>query len=602
MILVFGGTTEGRIAIESLDAAGTPFFYSTKSALQEVVSQHAQRITGAKRAEEIVAFCQKHQIGLIVDAAHPFAELLHRNIAQAAEVLGIPVIRLERQYPPRDPNLIWCETYDQAVERLQRDAITKLLALTGVQTISKLKAYWIHQPDTYFRVLDREESIALATRQGFPKEKLCFYQGPQGEQQLLAQVSPQAIITKESGTSGGFIEKVEAAQAQGIPVYVVARPPMPKSFITATGKYSLRRLVEKLLPSFFPLHSGVTTGSCATAATKAALTYLLTQETNNLQPITLPNGEEISIPIKSVEPLSDRSAKAVVIKESGDDPDVTNGHAVEATVELTDAHHEIRFLPGKGVGIVTLPGLGLPIGQPAINKVPRAMMEREVRTLYPYGVNLTIAVPDGEELASKTFNPRLGVAGGISIIGTSGIVLPFSVEGYVNSIRKEIEVARAVYPKRLVINSGAKSVHYLRRLYPDFPLQSFVHYGNFIGETLTIAHEVGFPAVSMGIMIGKAVKLAEGHLDTHSKKVEMNKQFLYDLAESQGASLETLVYIKNITMARELWHLPHALDLRRLVTEITKLCYSYCKPLLPRTAFSLFLIDEEGQVAHCELE
>lgn len=133
-------------------------------------------------------------------------------------------------------------------------------------------------------------------------------------------------------------------------------------------------------------------------------------------------------------------------------------------------------------------------------------------------IHVTISVPGGEEVAARTFNPRLGVVGGISIIGTSGIVKPFSSEAFVNSIRKEMSVAQATGSPRIVINSGAKSEKYIRSLYPELPSQAFVHYGNFIGETIRIAAELGIRQLTLGVMIGKAVKLAEGHLDTHSKK------------------------------------------------------------------------------------
>ena len=180
-------------------------------------------------------------------------------------------------------------------------------------------------------------------------------------------------------------------------------------------------------------------------------------------------------------------------KDAGDDPDVTNGYTILSTVSLTDAPG-VHFLPGEGVGTVTLPGIGIPVGEPAINQTPRRMITNEVKQLLHShglhsGVAVRISVPGGSELAQKTFNPKLGIIGGISIIGTSGIVRPFSSEAFVNSIRKEIQVARALGCTDIVINSGAKSENYLRTRFPDLPPQAFIHYGNYIGETLRLAEE-----------------------------------------------------------------------------------------------------------------
>ena len=610
MILIFGGTTEGRIAAETADEAGQPFFYSTRGALQEVTCRNMTRITGALEKDDIVSFCREHAIRLMVDAAHPFARQLHENIFQASEELGIRVVRLERIYPPLSKDVELCDSFEDATNRMNRDGIEKLLALTGTQTIAKLEGFW-RKHDCIFRVLDRAESVDIAIRAGFPKEKLIYYQPGEDEVAVLKEIAPQAIITKESGTSGGFIEKMEAALNNGIKVYVVRRPPLPESFITVTGKHGLRRAIEQYVPDFYPLRSGFTTGTCATAAAKAALLALVEEwreeevkeEGEVKVEVTLPDGEKISIPIHQVEKKDEHTAAASVIKDAGDDPDVTHGHEIVATVSFAD-HEGIRFLQGKGVGKVTLPGLGLPIGGPAINQTPRNMITNELSFIYDGGLDVTISVPDGESLAQKTFNPKLGIIGGISIIGTSGIVKPFSSEAFVDAIRKEVEVARAVEATRLVINSGAKSEKFVRNRYPELPSQAFVHYGNFIGETLKIASEVGFSKVSMGIMIGKAVKLAEGHLDTHSKKVVMNKEFLKEVVlrecrKSKGeCSQETVSLIERMVLARELWGIQHPHEKDTLFNKLMQLCHSHCQPLFPHGELTILLIDEEGEIPY----
>ena len=596
MILIFGGTTEGRTAAETLDEAGQPFYYSTRGTLQEVTCRNMTRLTGNMDSEKIISFCREHDIRLIIDAAHPFAQQLHLNIFLAAKELTIKVVRLERIYPELSEEIIWCDDFEDAVARMKQDGIEKLLALTGTQTITKLQGFW-KEHDCIFRVLERSESVDIAIKAGFPKEKLIFYQPEEDESLLFKQLSPQAIITKESGSSGGFIEKIEAALKNGIKIYVVRRPPLPEGFITVNGKYGLRRAVELNVPGFYALRSGFTTGTCATAAAKAALLALTEECFEEKTEVTLPDGERVVLPIYKVEKTDENTATASVIKDAGDDPDVTHGHQIVATVSFSDSPG-IHFLQGKGVGKVTLPGLGLAVGEPAINSTPRKMIVNELSLLYGGGLDVTISVPEGETLALKTFNPKLGIIGGISIIGTSGIVKPFSSEAFVDAIRKEVEVAYAINAERLVINSGAKSEKFVRSLYPNLPPQAFVHYGNFIGETLKIAAETGFQKVSMGIMIGKAVKLAEGHLDTHSKKVIMNKDFLKEIAIQCSCSDETLALIEQMTLARELWGIPNKKDKETLFNKLVQLCHIHCTPLFPKGELAILLINETGEISY----
>lgn len=601
MILILGGTTEGRAAVRVADEAAATYYYSTKGTLQSIECAHGIRLTGAMDAAEMERFCREHSIQLLIDAAHPFAKALHQAIGQVSKHLRIPVIRYERRYPPRDEDLIWCDTYADAMLRMEKENVRRLLALSGVNTLAPLRPFW-ETHDCWFRILDREESLSLAQKQGFPQDRLIFYQEGEDELKLLEQLLPDAILTKESGFSGYFPEKVNAARRFGIPVFVVKRPALPETFYIVYGEDGLRKQIERLLPTFFPLKSGYTTGACATAAAKAALLALLSKEEQTESPITLPSGEMISLPVTHTE-WDGSSATCTVIKESGDDPDVTNHCSIVATVQLVSGHHpgSITFRAGEGVGTVTLPGLGLEIGDPAINATPRKMISKELLPLLPdpdSAVIVTISVPGGEELAKRTFNPKLGIIGGISIIGTSGIVRPFSSDAFIASIRKEASVAKAIGCDTLVINSGAKSERYLKSLYPSLPSQSFVHYGNFIGETLKIAAELGFKHVVLGVMIGKAVKLAEGFLDTHSKKVVMNKAFLQELAREAGCGEATIEGINGITLARELWGLLPQKEQEAFFPLLLRKCESCCASLLPRAELTLLLITEEGDVVH----
>lgn len=602
MILVLGGTTEGRLVVKVLDEAGKSYFYSTRGELQQVSCRNGERVTGGMDEQKMEEFCRSNGIQLLVDAAHPFAVQLHKTVEQVSRKLNLNVVRFERKYPPRTDEVIWCKDYNDAVLRLKEDGISRLLALTGVQTIGKLRDFWADEnlkPECWFRILDREESLSLAIGQGFDASRLVYYHEGEPEVQLMEKIKPQAVLTKESGESGGFVEKLDAASSLGIPVYAVCRPSLPDSFITVTGIHGLRKAVERLLPDFYPLRSGYTTGACATAASKAALIKLLTGDSISEVSFHIPDGEELSLPVESVCLNDASSATATVVKDAGDDPDVTNNRVIEVKVSYSEKPG-IHFLQGKGVGVVTLPGLGLPVGEPAINNTPRQMIIRELSELYGGGLDVTISVPGGEELALKTFNPKLGIVGGISIIGTSGIVRPFSSEAFVDAIRREIEVCQAIGAERLVINSGAKSEKYVKREYPDLPPQAFVHYGNYIGDTLKIAEELKISKVTMGIMLGKAVKLAEGYLNTYSKQVVMNKQFLIELAKECGCSQEAFNVISGMTLARELWTGLSEHDASLFFPELLNECMKHCSALLTDTELTLMLIDEDGNIV-CRL-
>lgn len=620
MILILGGTTEGRVAVRVADEAAATYYYSTKGTLQSIECAHGIRLTGAMNAEEMECFCRDHAIKLLIDAAHPFAQVLHQTIEKVSKCLQIPVIRYERRYPPRDEDLIWCDSYADAIHQMENKGIQRLLALSGVNTLAPLRPYW-RSHTTWFRILEREESLSLAEKQGFPQERLVFYREGEDELKLLEQLHPDAILTKESGFSGYFTDKVNAARQFGIPVFVVKRPALPETFYRVYGEDGLRKQIERLLPEFFPLKSGYTTGACATAAAKAALLALLSRKEQTESQITLPSGEQITLPVAYTE-WAGCSATCTVIKESGDDPDVTNHSRIRVTVQLSldasgcakpmaqeeycqetesDDTGRVIFQAGEGVGTVTLPGLGLKVGGPAINATPRKMIRQELIPLLPSPDSVaivTVSVPGGEELAKRTFNPKLGIIGGISIIGTSGIVRPFSSDAFIASIRKEASVAKAIGCETLVINSGAKSERYLRSLYASLPPQSFVHYGNFIGETLKIAADLGFKQVILGIMIGKAVKLAEGFLDTHSKKVVMNKGFLQDVAKEAKCEEATVDAINRITLARELWELLTEKDQNHFFPLLLQKCKSYCAPILPDGELTLLLITEEGKVLY----
>ena len=575
MILVFGGTTEGRKAVEGLEEGGAPYFYSTKTGEQDITLQHGVRIDGALDEAAMMHFCTEHGIRMIVDAAHPFAALLHQTIAKTASALSLPVVRFERIYPPCDPAITWIDDYTQ----IPRD-IHSLLATTGVQSISKLKPLAADGISIFYRILNRPSSIALALKQGATQAQLCYYDDPND-----IPVQVDAILLKESGLSGGFTEKVEAAKVCGMRVIAIKRPEQPKSFIVVDGPYGLRRMVEKLLPEFYPLHSGLTTGTCATAAAVAACIRLTSGEMPAEVPVMLPNGETIHVAVSYGDDY------AACIKEAGDDPDVTNG--IEVRAQVTESDH-FEILGGEGVGRFTLPGFDYPPGEAAINKAPREMIRQNLERLKMEDgrLKIVISVPQGAEIARRTFNPRLGIEGGISIIGVSGIVKPFSEEAFVDSIRKCMTVAKASQSARVVINSGGKSERFVKALYPELPQQAFVEYGNYIGETLKIAHELDIRSITLGVMIGKAVKLAAGHLDTHSKRATMDKAFISEMLHEAHCDID----ISDITLAREIWERLSPEQQQDFADVIISHCAAYCQPLLPNGELTILLIADDGTI------
>ena len=571
MILVFGGTTEGRKAVEMLEEGGSPYFYSTKTGEQDLTLHHGQRIDGALDAEAMQTFCRENDIRLIVDAAHPFAALLHQTIAEVSDALKIPAIRYERIFPERDASLEWLDNYEQVPHDIKT-----LLATTGVQSISKLKPLETNGVKVYYRILNRESSIALAQKQGAKMEQLCYFDDPKD-----VPVEADAILLKESGLSGGFQEKVDAAKAKGMRILVLKRPEAPAVFKIVNGPYGLRRAVEKLLPEFYPLHSGLTTGTCATAAAIAATIRLLKNKTPEEVPVLLPDGETIHVAVGYGE------GYAYCIKDAGDDPDVTNGLEIQASVKPSVT---FEILGGEGVGTFTLPGFDYPPGSPAINKAPREMIRQNLAAVTNDLLSITISVPEGEAIAKRTFNPRLGIEGGISIIGVSGIVKPFSEEAFIDSIRKCMNVAKASGTNRVVINSGGKSERFVKALYPDLPQQAFVEYGNYIGETLKMAHELDIREVTLGVMLGKAVKLAAGHLDTHSRKATMDKAFIQQMLHEADCQAN----LEKITLARELWQVIPADKIEDFCHVVLQHCMDHCRPLVPQAHLTILLIDDDG--------
>ncbi|MFI8824345.1 cobalt-precorrin-5B (C(1))-methyltransferase [Streptomyces sp. NPDC053431] len=287
------------------------------------------------------------------------------------------------------------------------------------------------------------------------------------------------------------------------------------------------------------LRPGWTTGACATAATTAAYTALLTGDFPDPVTITLPKGHTPSFAL-AVESTGPDSATAGVVKDAGDDPDVTHGALIRSTVRLLPAGSGVVFKAGEGVGTVTLPGLPLDVGEPAINPVPRQMMRDHVAEVAAaHGgtgdVEITLSVDHGAEIARSTWNPRIGILGGLSILGTTGVVVPYSCSAWIDSIRRGVDVARAGGLTHVAGCTGSTSEKTVTGLY-ELPEIALLDMGDFAGAVLKYIRRHPVDRLTLCGGFAKLSKLAAGHLDLHSARSQVDKGFLADLARTGGAT------------------------------------------------------------------
>ena len=286
------------------------------------------------------------------------------------------------------------------------------------------------------------------------------------------------------------------------------------------------------------MRRGWTTGACATAATRAAYTALLTGGFPDPVTIRLPKGETPSFPL-AIEALDGSTAHAGVVKDAGDDPDVTHGALIVATVSRAPAGDGVRFHAGTGVGTVTRDGLAIPVGEPAINPVPRRLMTETVAELAArYGTTadaiIEISVPGGEALAAKTWNPRLGIVGGVSILGTTGVVHPFSCSAWIHSIHRGVDVARANGLDHVAAATGRTSESCVQALY-DLPVLGLIDMGDFAGGLLKYVRAHPIPRLTIAGGFAKLTKLGQGMLDLHSGRSQVDFDWLADAFDTLGA-------------------------------------------------------------------
>nr|WP_282572097.1 cobalt-precorrin-5B (C(1))-methyltransferase [Roseomonas acroporae] len=294
------------------------------------------------------------------------------------------------------------------------------------------------------------------------------------------------------------------------------------------------------------MRRGWTTGACAAAATKAAWTALLTGRFPDPVTLRLPRGEEPAFALAEAA-LHGDAATAGVVKDAGDDPDVTHGALILATVRRGPPGGGVSFRAGPGVGTVTLPGLPVPPGEPAINPVPRRLMREAIAEVAarngaaPDAV-VEIGIPDGEAIARRTLNGRLGIVGGLSILGTTGVVVPYSCAAWIHSIHRGIDVARAAGLDHVAGATGDASEQAVRRLH-GLPDQALIDMGDFVGGMLKYLRVHPVPRVTVAGGIAKLTKMAQGRLDLHSRRGAVDLAALSALARERGADEATAARI-----------------------------------------------------------
>ena len=347
------------------------------------------------------------------------------------------------------------------------------------------------------------------------------------------------------------------------------------------------------------LRRGWTTGACAAAAARAAFTALLSGRFPDPVLIRLPRGGTASFPLALAE-LGKGSARAGIVKDAGDDPDVTHGALVVAGIARAVPGSGIGFAAGEGVGTVTRAGLPLAVGEPAINPAPRAMISdalveaAEQNGAPPPDVTVTISIPGGERLAEKTMNARLGIVGGLSILGTTGIVVPYSCSSWIHSIRRGIDVARAAGLDHIAASTGATSERAVQRLY-DLPDHALIDMGDFVGGTLKYLR--GHPVARLTIAGGfaKLAKLAAGHLDLHSGRSRVDTAALGAMLAAIGADNTTVDMARAAAGAAEILALAGSRRgaLARLVA--TRAREVALATLSGKTAVEVAIVGREGE-------
>jgi len=347
-----------------------------------------------------------------------------------------------------------------------------------------------------------------------------------------------------------------------------------------------------------PLRTGLTTGACATAAAVSAARLALGASPADPVPVTLPRGQAVTLPLRDRQALN-QGAEAGVIKDAGDDPDATHGARVRVRV-VPVAREGVAFHAGDGVGTVTRSGLPIPPGEPAINPVPRRMITDHLEAVaaelsHTGGFEVTVGVDGGERIAARTMNPRLGIEGGISILGTTGIVRPFSCSAYIASIHRAIDVARANGLDRVACCTGGTSEAAAQARY-GLDDMALIEMGDLFGAALKYMRRHPVPAVALVAGFGKLTKFAQGHLDTHSRQCAIDLGALAVEARGLGGAEATAAGIEAANTSLEALERAQEAGLP-LADRVCARAWDQADRLLPvHTDLSVCAVDRQGEV------
>jgi len=348
-----------------------------------------------------------------------------------------------------------------------------------------------------------------------------------------------------------------------------------------------------------PLRRGWTTGACATAATRAALGALLTGRFEDPVTITLPGGQQPAFALAHEE-TGPGYAQASIVKDAGDDPDVTHGATISARLERGPAGSGVVFRAGEGVGMVTKPGLPVPVGEPAINPVPRRMMRAVVESLAAdHGENpdfvVTISVRDGARIAQKTWNPRLGIVGGLSILGTTGIVIPYSCSAWIASIHRGVDVARAIGLDHVVGSTGDTSEKAaMARL--GLPIEAYLDMGDFVGGLLKYLRRHPVARLTIAGGFAKLSKLAQGAMDLHSARGAVDLNALAADLAALGADADLVAATRSANTANHVLTLAQQAGLP-LATRVAQQARDAAQAMVgDKVRVDVLVVDRAGKI------
>ena len=355
------------------------------------------------------------------------------------------------------------------------------------------------------------------------------------------------------------------------------------------------------------LKTGFTTGTAAAAAAKGALRYLLEGNIPSRVMIELLTGDKIAIPIHHCKRIAEDQAKCTVIKDAGDDPDVTHKAEIGAEVKLVESgsknHNGVYITGGAGVGKITKPGLEMPPGEPAINSGPRKMINQAItETLAQHdlqrAVTVEVFVPRGAEIAKKTLNARLGILGGISILGTTGLVRPMSHDAFIATIKSGLSVARASGNSKVVLTTGRRSERYAQQRWPLLAEEAFIQIGDFFKRSLEMAAGHGFAQITLAVFFGKALKMAQGVPHTHAAKSRLTLDKLSEWAKpiTRNSNLSRKIITANT--ARHAFDMIYP-DHPEVIAQVGRQVISSAKMFAGKTVqINCLIFDYEGKVAY----